>query len=1058
MTSEDSAIKLTPVGARSLYDLLRAVERAKRDDPFARVVVVADHHDVATALRHRLGAVGMMNVTAQMGRHLANELAAPILRSRDDDRDRPRKPLTPLLERQAAQLVTADVARRYGFGAQGGRLMRNSLAAAFRRMQESPADDDAEDDEPPSDMNSMAEMLLGDFLDLVHRRGYYTPAELSRFAAEAVSERGRGSRELPHVIYYLPRRLSLGDLDMMNALLERSKCDVMLGLTGDENADAPSLDLLARLADGGAEPPATASQLDELAAEGGLSVLAAPDPEEEVRAVARRIVSDGIPFHKIAVVYRQDNPYASLLRQALDFADIPYSGVERRSLADTPSGLLLLGLVDMASGGVVEVERERFIEWITSAPVKYESGEGEDKRPRPAPASQWARLSRQSKAGGRPDLWRSRLDAHILAEEERDEERFGPGEITPRVQNDGRRADELARFIEDLSGSLSALAGSEKNGWRPASERLKRLLASHRWIVSADSESSESSEDRLRIDEFLDSLSELESWDATFEIQALRQVVREGLQNQVSDRGESVGNGVYLGPPAGIAGADYSRVYMVGMIEKQFPPRPGRSPWLGASASARQRETALERFDFLAALSSVESATLCWPAATAERAASYPSLWLIEAANALHRKSGATERLTYETVADDPDQKPWLTFIPSRTAGLRSVKRLDVEPADLSDYNLSRMVDHPPELVGGHPAIAGDFRMVRALSARDARAGDLLSEWDGLVGDASPRLREVGSSERHAISPSALETVATCPYKYFLGRALGVSAPDEDPENELSNMDRGLLVHKILERFVEKGGKTERELLAVADEEFQSLESRGATGYPLLWDIQKEDIRSRLQKFLEGEREWLKSSPKLSKAEVNFGGDSELGDVSIGVEDLGEIHFRGKIDRVDELEGEVRVRDFKTGKPDSYKEKKSGDARRSVANGRALQLPVYLEAARAMYPDKSVSASYCFPLADKKDVYNIGVYTAENQDEFRASLKIIMGMIRDGVFPATPEDNSYGNCNYCDFKRLCPTGKRQIWERKGRRDPAATVFNQLGNEAAVADPESEHDD
>ena len=50
---------------------------------------------------------------------------------------------------------------------------------------------------------------------------------------------------------------------------------------------------------------------------------------------------------------------------------------------------------------------------------------------------------------------------------------------------------------------------------------------------------------------------------------------------------------------------------------------------------------ALERYDFLSAMASAGSAVLSWPAATAERAASYPSRWLIEAANTLHRSMQA---------------------------------------------------------------------------------------------------------------------------------------------------------------------------------------------------------------------------------------------------------------------------------------------------------------------------------------------------------------------------------------------------------------------------------
>ncbi len=1046
MTQESSPITLTSVGDSSLSELRSAISRAQAQDPFARVVVIADHLDVATALRHYLGGSGMMNVTVQTGRRLAAEIAAPILRTRS------LKPLTRLLERQAVRTVAEDSVRRYGFNSQGERLMRYSLAAAFRQMQE-PAAMQEPDDGDASDMNTLVERLLKEFLDLVHRRDYYTPAEVSEMAARAVSEGHHEPSRLPQVIYYLPRRLSEGDLQLANALLERSKCDVLLGLTGDEESDGPVRDLLLRLTDQDIPAPAISVPLQRLAEGDSLSIAAAPDPEEEVRTVVRSIVADDLPFHRTAVIYRQDNPYASLLRQALDFAEIPYSGTERRTLANTPSGLLLLGLVDMAAnlGGNGAVERERFIEWINSTPIRNTNLSEEDgPSSQLVPASQWARMARQSRAGGPPEMWEGRLDAHISTEGARYLER--EEEVPARVQEERCQTKKLDQFVSALSQSLGDLVDTGGT-WRSASAKLKNLLISYRWAVRE-----ESLEDRRRIDEFLDSLEELDEWDTSFDAQELRQVVQEGLQIPVSDRGRPVGSGVYLGPPAGIAGADYARVYVVGMVEKQFPPRAATSPWLGASSSRAQREMALERFDFLSAIASADSAVLSWPAATAERAASYPSRWLIEAANTLHENAGADERLTYETITQDRDGKPWLTFVASREAGLRHLAGSDVKPTDASDYNLSHMIGLPPENVERHPAIAQDTRMVNALSAGDARSGDILSKWDGLVGPVSLQLENAGTAES-PISPSALETLANCPYRYFLGRVLGISAPAEDDEAELSNMDRGLLVHEILERFVKDGGTTEDELLAIAEEEFDNTEARGATGYHLLWEIERDKIRDALRQFLAVEGAWLGGTPESSDAEVDFGVDPGSGGVSIDLEGFGEVHFRGKIDRLDMLGDEVRVRDFKTGKPDYYREKRGGgEPDRSVANGRALQLPVYLEAAQVMYPDKSVSASYGFPLHDRH-THDVGTYTEEDRDRFRESLGLIMGMVRQGVFPATPEqsdgDERGGNCNYCDFKQLCPARKRQIWERKGRADPAAMPFNQLGNKASMMDEEDE---
>ena len=73
---------------------------------------------------------------------------------------------------------------------------------------------------------------------------------------------------------------------------------------------------------------------------------------------------------------------------------------------------------------------------------------------------------------------------------------------------------------------------------------------------------------------------------------------------------------------------------------------------------------------------------------------------------------------------------------------------------------------------------------------------------------------------------------------------------------------------------------------------------------------------------------------------------------------LGEVWFRGKIDRIDVVGDEVRVRDFKTGKPEPYFDGARGRrATRTLINGRAVQLPVYAAAARRKYPDDAVDIS-----------------------------------------------------------------------------------------------------
>ena len=123
-----------------------------------------------------------------------------------------------------------------------------------------------------------------------------------------------------------------------------------------------------------------------------------------------------------------------------------------------------------------------------------------------------------------------------------------------------------------------------------------------------------------------------------------------------------------------------------------------------------------------------------------------------------------------------------------------------------------------------------------------------LSPWDGQLEPDISKVAAIGTRD-YPISPSALETWATCPYKFFLNRILGIAAPPEEEEDEMSASARGSLVHKILERFVREGNQTDADLLDLAETEFAVAEERGVTGYPLLWDMAKEDITGRPTEF-----------------------------------------------------------------------------------------------------------------------------------------------------------------------------------------------------------------
>ncbi len=1042
----------TKLGATSLSALAQSVKDAQGDNPFRRVVVIVDHRGVAGAVRHWLGTQGTINVTVQTGERLASELAGPFLRSGEGEAGRNLRPLTPLDEGQAVRRVVDrwldTVALR--LSPVGRERVYAEVAAAFREKEQRP---DSEDTDPEMGAVSFdLPRLYGDFREKLKQEGFYTRYEMPRMAAEVLAKRPEHGEDLA-VIYYLPRHANAGELELMQAHLRRNRCRVIIGLSGDPKADGPVNELLGDL-DGELSDPDFANPLEQAVAAGGVSVAISPDPVEEVRTVVRRIaaMADETPFHRIAVIHRLETPYASLVRQELDFAGIPFSGVPRRTLADTPAGRLLLGTLSLAAGLDTGIDRETLLNLVGSAPVRFPpfSSDSGPKRQRAAlvPATHWVSLAREARAKGSVEQWKERLDAYARQQAQRQRERWGDqGADDPASAMRRPDIDALIAFLTELESRLN-LFHSPSTTWDSVSDALHELVRDY--LVVGESEE----DDHDRILRLLEEMRSLATWNSSFDLDVLRNAVVDGLGSLVSDRGNPVGSGVYVGPPAGIVGTDYSLVFVVGMVEGQFPPPPrvsAVSEWLDTGNRANIQR-ALERYEFLGAVAAAGEVVLSYPAAGADRRTAYPSRWLLEAANLVHQATlPGSARLTSDNMASDGGSKPWLSVTQSREDGLRRLSTTSAggssnsAAADLSDYNLIHLLTRSQRELSSHPAIAGSDRLVRSLSAREARLGSTLTQWDGLVGDGNPRVASIGTPDR-PVSASALETWATCPYRFFLSRVLGLYGQPSPEDDEISALDRGTLVHRILERFVNEGKSTEADLLRLAEEEFATAEAAGFTGYRLLWEMEKETIREALSVFFTADQTWLGSTPDESRAEVAFDA------VDVEVEGLGTVRFRGMIDRMDVLGDEVRVRDFKTGRPSPYISGPTTQTAYTVANGRALQLPVYTAAARQIHPDADIRASYSFPLSDDPTREGRPYTERDGLEQFHLTLRRILGMARAGTFPATPDsEGEYNSCRFCDFNRLCPTRRRQIWERKGRLDPAVRRFNALGGRAAIAD-------
>ena len=200
-------------------------------------------------------------------------------------------------------------------------------------------------------------------------------------------------------------------------------------------------------------------------------------------------------------------------------------------------------------------------------------------------------------------------------------------------------------------------------------------------------------------------------------------------------------------------------------------------------------------------------------------------------------------------------------------------------------------------------------------------------------------------------SISQLETYFACPYQYFINYGLRLK---ENKNAQLSSLDIGSIVHKIVEIFVENithfnalESKTfdeeVEELVKKIYKEFHVNENKNKALLLFLLDELK-----RLCRYILSEQE--SSSFKASENEFVFEKENAI---RIKLDSGNEICIAGKIDRIDKFKNYIRIIDYKTGDI-------SSDLK-SVYYGKKIQLISYLMAVRSIDGAK-VAGVFYFPI------------------------------------------------------------------------------------------------
>jgi len=1039
----------TPYGRAAASALREAVGRAKGDEPLAPVTVVVPSNHVGVASRRLLasGAVGPVTTGAGIGLaavtfvtpyRLGELLAAPVLAAAQ------KRPVsTPVL----AAAVRAELTAQPGLFAPVAAhpATESALVASYRELRDcSPAGLDA-----LARTSARAAEVVRLHRAVRARLEERWSDEEDLLRAAAAQAGGPTAMALGGIVVHLPQRLSRHAAEMLRALAEHHPVTVVAGTTGLVEADAEVDRSLARLGlTPGAPPPGTGDPAP--VTPDRTVVVTTSDADEEVRSAVRAVVQavrTGTRLDRIALLHATPEPYARLAHEQLQAAGIATNGAAVVPLAARMAGRTLLDLLALPEGGF---RRQDVLAWLSSGPLLHEG--------RWAPSAAWERISRDAAVVAGRDQWAERLEAFADHEDQRaveaeaDEER--PVWMAQRSREQAERARALRRFVLHVIDDLAAAdrrprAWSDHAAW--AERWLLDLLGPASRRTSWPEVERKAAE---RVEVALHRLAALDDVEDPVPLEVFARTLAVELEADLGRVGR-FGEGVLVGSVEMGIGLDLDLVVVLGLAEGSFPATvrddsllPDRER-LAAGDELELRADRVERQHrhLLGSLAGAGRQLLCVPRGDLRRSAErVPSRWVLDLAAAL---AGAPSPWWGKDLLEA--RAPWVRHVASFDAGLRHAP----EPATAQEHRLVSML-----AAGGRLHDAEDLRTRAGAEVVHGRRSARFTRFDGNVGDAGLAIPSpVGS----LTSPTRLERWARCPLSYLVEDVLRAS-PVENPEDELeiSALERGSLVHQVLEDFIrevlarpanQRPGPMQpwtaadhQRIEALGRSRCDEWEARGLTGRPIFWRRDRRRILADLHAFLDRDsahRGGRHTSPVA--AELGFGFDGEAPPVEVALPDGRVLRFRGRADRLDEAaDGALHVIDYKTGGIRGYTGLSEEDP---VLRGTKLQLPIYGLAARAHGGNAytPVHAAYWFATT-KGEFRHVGYDVTDGVLEHtRSVLAAIVEGIESGRFPAHPEasaTNVFVSCRTCDPDGLGTVDLRRQWERK-RFDPALEPYAQL---------------
>jgi ATP-dependent helicase/nuclease subunit B len=684
---------------------------------------------------------------------------------------------------------------------------------------------------------------------------------------------------------------------------------------------------------------------------------------DEIWVAAKEILAfadRGIPYRRIGLVARTLEPYLDRIDAVFRENAIPWVSSARRSLAHDPAVKAARLLFSLK-----DFDRADVMDLLRSPFVRDREGDRE----------LWDQASRQMGIGHGADEWRRRLGGAAGGDYVR---QLGPRSGAKEFR---LPKPELDRFWDAVRALIEAPPPPEK-GWAAFSA----------WALERHARFLEPDE---RIEGQIRALARLEGF-------ALEEP-REALLGALAELSEPAGTpglaGVRVYDAMAARGCSFDALVLVGMNAKVFPRYVLEDPFL--------RDEVRRRFDLDLGYRLPE-----------KRRGRQEELLLF----ALLEGSADEIVLVHQRSDEKGRRQAPSTFLPLEDS--TGVPRRPLEKLERMDFRrltpveaslLTRQGEALARAQGREtPLLTRALRFLREIESRGA-----LTPYDGTV-DTSAYWPKLAS---HGISPTALERLAECPFRYYAQGPLGLEELEE-PEGEsmLSALEVGQIYHDVLEQ-VHRSGDFERRLA----EGLARFEATRSIRYPVLWEVEQERIGQVLRTLVEKD-DCTVYRPTDFEKELK-------GELEIEAGGLKRATFRGFVDRLDRAaDGSFRVVDYKR----SGRKYRASMETGVFEHGKYLQPPLYFLLAQRHLDAPAAGSRFVYYFLE--EAFEGGVWQRElagdgwaRRPEFMAHLRRYLDRIARGEFIIRPGRH----CDFCDFRTICRRSHRPSAVRAEEADDPA---------------------